>query len=201
MTVLQALERYYHRLDGRGEVSAPGWSPEKFGWCIVLNRDGTPVDVRDLHELSGKKPKPKAYAVPAAVKRTVGIAPNLLWDKTAYVLGRTASAGKRTAQEHQAFLDLHLARLARQDDEGLVALRRFLERWQPERFDAPPFRPEMLDANMMFRLDGDGCYLHERPAARALVAAGESDEAGEEAETGLCLITGEQARSRSWFPG
>lgn len=200
MSVLQALERYYHRLDERGEVSAPGWSPEKFGWCVLLDRDGVPVDVQDLHDLSGKKPKVKQYAVPAAVKRTVGIAPNLLWDKTAYVLGRTAGEGKRTAQEHVAFVDLHLVRLAGQEDEGLVALRRFLEAWRPERFDEAPFKPEMLDGNVMFRLDGELGFLHERPAARTLVKAG-SGEAGEGVDdSGLCLITGQAGKLARLHP-
>lgn len=184
MTILQALDSYYHRLDG---VAEPGWSPEKFGWCIVLNPDGSVADVRDLHDTSGRKPRPKLFPVPAAVKRTVGIAPNFLWDKSAYVLGRTAGTGKRTAQEHAAFVAMHLERLAGQSDDGLVALRRFLEKWQPERFDDAPFVAEMLDANIMFRLEGERQFLHERPAARALVKAnaGDGDAGGR-----LCLISG-----------
>jgi CRISPR-associated protein Csd1 len=189
MTILQALEGYYHRLSERGEVSSPGWSPEKFGWCVILNKDGEPVDRQDLHDLGGKKPKSRLYLVPAAVKRTVAIAPNFLWDKSAYVLGRTAGEGKRTAQEHAAFVQMHLHRLAGQNDEGLVALRLFLRRWPPERFDAAPFVPEMLDANIMFRLEGERNFLHERPAARALV-----DTESENQKTGdvFCLMTGKR---------
>jgi len=197
MTILQALDSYYHRLADRGEVAAPGWSAEKFGWCIVIDRDGEPVDREDLHDNDGRKPRPKLYTVPAAVKRTAGISSNFLWDKSAYVLGRTAGEGKRTAQEHAAFVTLHLARLAGQTDEGLVALRRFLEKWRPERFDAGPFRPEMLDANIMFRLDGDADYLHRRPAARALV-----ETQGEAADAAgvFCLVTGERGEIARLHP-
>lgn len=187
MTILQALDSYYHRLDG---VAEPGRSPEKFGWCIVLDRDGKVVDVEDLHDLSGKKPRPRLFMVPAAVKRTVGIAPNFLWDKSAYVLGRTAGEGKRTAQEHAAFVTAHLERLAGQTDEGLVALRLFLEKWRPEHFDGTDlFTPEMLDANFMFRLDGEREYLHDRPAARALAEAKTGDGDGDGI---FCLISGER---------
>jgi len=187
MTILQALDSYYHRLDG---VAEPGQSPEKFGWCIVIDRDGGVVDVKDLHDLLGKKPRPKNYMVPAAVKRTVGIAPNFLWDKSAYVLGRTAGEGKRTAQEHAAFVTLHLERLADQTDEGLVALRRFLEKWRPEHFDeSGKFSPEMLDANFMFQLDGERGYLHDRPAARALADA---QSEGGDRDGIFCLISGER---------
>jgi len=186
MTILQALDRYYHRLEG---VAEPGRSPEKFGWCIVLDKDGAVIDVDNLHDLSGKKPRPKMLMVPAAVKRTVGIAPNFLWDKSAYVLGRTAGEGKRTAQEHAAFMALHLERLAGQDDAGLVALRLFLESWRPECFDEIPyFRSEMLDANFMFRLDWETTYVHDRPAARALAAAKPEAAGGEGI---FCLVTGE----------
>jgi CRISPR-associated protein Csd1 len=188
MTILQALDRYYDRLAANGKVEQPGWSREKFGWCIVIDRDGSVVDAIDLRDTSGKKPVVQAYPVPAGVKRTVGIAPNLFWDKTAYALGRTAGEGRRTAQEHARFVEAHLALLADATDEGLVALRRFLEGWTPERFDEPPFRAEMLDANIMFRLADDPGYLHQRPAARALVAA--ASPATNSADDILCLVTG-----------
>jgi hypothetical protein len=48
MTMLQALDGYYHRLAARNLVTAPGWSAEKFGWCIVIDADGGPVDAYDL---------------------------------------------------------------------------------------------------------------------------------------------------------
>lgn len=186
MTILQSLARYYDRLPG---VAAQGWSSEKFGWCIVLNADGDAVDVQNLHDLSGKKPRPTLHLVPAALKRTVAIAPNFLWDKSAYVLGRTAGGGRRTADEHAAFVALHLERLAGQADVGLAALRRFLEKWRPEHFEAlPRGTPDMLDANILFQLDGERGYLHERPAARALVETG---VVGGDGAGSRCLVTGE----------
>ncbi len=172
MTMLQALDDYYHRLAARNLVTAPGWSAEKFGWCIVIDAAGEPVDVYDLHDVSGKKARPTLHSVPAAIKRTVGIAPNFLWDKAAYVLGRTAGEGKRTAQEHAAFVQHHRERLVGQTDEGLLALLRFLERWMPKRFEMAPFKAEMLDANVLFRLRDDKGYIHQRPAAQALVGSG-----------------------------
>lgn len=198
MTILQALDAQYHRLDKRGMVPKPGWSRVKFGWCIILNKGGEVLDKQNLHDLSGKKPRVKLYSVPSAVKRTVGISPNFLWDKSAYVLGCTAGTSKRTAKEHEAFVTLHLERLADTDDEGLVALRLFLKKWQPEHFIEPHFVPEMLDNNIMFRLDGDKdedgdpCYIHERPAARTLVEA-PPETSEEEGATAFCLISGETA--------
>ena len=55
-------------------------------------------------------------------------------------------------------------------DEGLLALARFLERWTPQNFTAPHFSPDMLDSNLVFRLEGERQFLHDRPAAVALRA-------------------------------
>lgn len=189
MTILQALAGYYDRMAERGEAEAPGYSREKISYAILLDADGRVVDVHDLRVMGGKKMVPAALAVPAATKRTVGIAPNMLWDKTAYTLGRTAGEGKRTAQEHARFVAEHLAMLADTEDAGLLALRRFLESWQPVDFDAPPFFADMLDANIVFRLEGEQRFIHDRPAARALVARQAADEAGDT----ICLITGRPA--------
>jgi CRISPR-associated protein Csd1 len=186
VTVLQALNRYYDRMAARGESDAPGWSREKISFAVVLSADGEAIDVQDLREGEGKKLRPRLLVLPAAIKRTVGIASNFLWDKSAYVLGRTAGEGRRTADEHAAFRQAHLDRLAGSDDEGLVALRRFLDGWVAARFDAAPFRPDMLDSNIVFRLDGERGFIHEREAARRLVEERGTDEGGGV----LCLVSG-----------
>ncbi|WNO53647.1 type I-C CRISPR-associated protein Cas8c/Csd1 [Stakelama saccharophila] len=192
MTILQALSSYYDRMAARGEAERPGFSREKISFAVILARNGTVIDVVDVRDHTGKKPRPVLRDVPAAAGRTSGIKPYFLWDKTAYVLGATAGAGKRLAEEHQAFRDLHFELLADTDDAGLAALRFFLENWVPERFSEPPFSDDMLDTNIVFRLDGDvddsGAprFIHQRPAAAPLVAA--RTTAG---ETGRCLVTGE----------
>jgi len=196
MTILQSLDRYYDRMAARGEAEAPGYSREKISFAIVLDPDGAVVEVMDRREMSGKKLVPRLEEVPAAGKRTSGIAPNLLWDKTAYVLGRTAAEGKRTAAEHDAFKTVHLSLLAETRDVGLLALRRFLEAWDPTRFDAAPFTAEMLDANFTFRLDGELAFLHQRLASRALLTR---QVAGDAARS-FCLVSGIEAPVRRLHP-
>jgi CRISPR-associated protein Csd1 len=122
--------------------------------------------------------------------------PNLLWDKTAYALGRTAGSGRRTAEEHAAFRAAHLELLANADDEGLLALRRFVETWAPDRFDSSPFTEEMLDSNIVFRLEGDNHLIHEREAARRLLAG----RIGNDGPKRFCLITGVDAPVRRLHP-
>ncbi len=189
--ILQALNRYYQRLLERQEpgLSPFGYSPEKISYEILLARDGAVVQVNDIRDTSGKKPVPRMLNVPQSEKRTVDIKSNVLWDKTSYVLGCSATS-RRADKEHEAFKALHLKVLADEKDEGLVALRTFLQNWTPEQFQLPYFRSDMLDTNMVFRLDGERLYLHERPAAQALRARLGADE-DSETLLGVCLVTGE----------
>ncbi|KAF1049015.1 type I-C CRISPR-associated protein Cas8c/Csd1 [Xylophilus sp.] len=193
MSILQALDRYYQRLLARGEegLSPFGYSPEKISYAVLLSPDGRVVDVNDIRDTSGKKPLPRLMNVPQPEKRTVDIKPNFLWDKTSYVLGVSASS-KRADKEHQAFKTWHEASLAGTADPGLQALLAFLTAWTPERF-AMPFTPDMLDANLVFRLDGESTYLHERPAAQAardrLLDGGDGEST---AAAATCLVTGER---------
>ncbi|MCS4534036.1 type I-C CRISPR-associated protein Cas8c/Csd1 [Neisseria montereyensis] len=202
--ILTALTRYYHRLaagtDNVGNPKVPpyGFSEEKIGWILVLSSDGLLVDVVP-HLSTDKKPQPKLMSVPRPEKRTSGVKPNFLWDKTAYVLGVEANKDKAAAQSQPfvpsektfaAFKQYHVQLLQDTADEGLRAVRLFLEHWQPEKFAQAPCRPEMLDANVVFKLDGSSGYIHQRKAAQALWA---TLLVNDEAERGLCLVSGEEA--------
>lgn len=151
MTILSALNSLYARMAEAGEAPRRGYSTEKIGGEVVIDRDGTLVAINPKLVADGKRMVAAQIAVPAAVKRSSGTAPNFLWDKTAYVLGVTAQKDdkgkpilvdgrpvpaqeRRTADEHAAFVALHRERLAASEDEGLVALPRFLERWNREDF-------------------------------------------------------------------
>ena len=192
--ILQALNSYYQRLLARGEEGlAPfGYSPEKISYEILLAPDGQVVDVNDVRDTSGKKPLPRVMNVPQPPKRASNIAPCFLWDKTSYVLGVSASS-KRADKEHVAFKTLHQKCLAATDDVGLKALLAFLAQWTPEQFVAPRFKPEMLDANVVFRLSGEKQYLHERAAAQAVRAqlGGGNDAEGRPGQS-ECMVLGER---------
>ncbi|SEM19841.1 CRISPR-associated protein, Csd1 family [Roseovarius azorensis] len=183
MSLIAALTRAYDRLP---DAPPYGFSSEKIGFCVVLNADGSVAEVIDLRD-TDKKRSPKMMLVPQAVKRTAGIAPNFLWDKSAYVLGVTVAEGKRTAEEHAKFREKHLEWLSEATDAGLLALRLFLERWEPISFAPPLWDEETRDQNIVFRLSGEFEFLHDRPAARALwrqlgVASASDPQ--------ICLVTG-----------
>ncbi len=194
--ILQALNRYYERLiEQQAEDVAPyGFSPEKISFEILLTLDGDVAQVNDIRDTSSKKPQPKLIEVPQPPKRANNIAPCFLWDKTSYVLG-VSNTSKRADKEHEAFVELHQTTLAGEDDPGLKALLSFLRSWSPEQFEARGFPPDMVDANLVFRLDGEHGYLHNRPVARAvrarLLAGAERQETA--ANSAICLVSGELA--------
>lgn len=186
--ILSALTDYYQRLLERDEagISPFGYSQEKIGYALLLSTEGELLDVQDIRVLSGKKPQPRSQMVPSSFKRP-GTSPKpfFLWDKTSYVLG--VSREGIALKAHEIFKALHQQMLAEETDPGLRALLKFLERWEPEHFQPPLFTDEMLDSNLVFRLEGQQRYLHETPAAQAvrarLLADGDSRE-------GLCLVSG-----------
>lgn len=188
MSILAALAKAYERLP---DAPPYGYSAEKVGFLISLNGDGSIAHVIDLREGEGRKKVSPLMYVPQGVKRTAGIAPNFLWDKTAYVLGVTAGEGKRTADERTAFVNRHLDALADNADPGLAALAAFLARWTPEQFVAPVWPDDMKDQNVAFAYEPDRRTvrtLHDRPAARSLW---QRVAAQSEREIAVCLVSGE----------
>ncbi len=194
MSALASLVRAYERLAMRGDAPAFGYSLEKIGFLISLNADGTPAGHPiDLREGDGKRKIARLMAVPQPVKRTSGISPNFLWDKTAYVLGITAAEGKRTAEEHAAFVARHRDLLMGTNDGGLGAILKFIEAWTPGDFVGLGWPDEMKDQNVVFALESErrqDIRLHDRQAARdmwgrLIVGNGKSEAA--------CLVTGERA--------
>ncbi|MFD2678542.1 type I-C CRISPR-associated protein Cas8c/Csd1 [Camelimonas lactis] len=194
MTMLASLARAYERRAARGEAPPFGFSQEKISWLIPLQADGTPAGAPvDLREGEGRKRSPRLMAVPQPTKRTSGVAPNFLWDKTAYVLGVTAGEGKRTAKEHAAFVESHQDWLAGAKDEGLSAFLGFLGWWRPERFTELGWPEEMKDQNLVFALESErlaNTRIHDRPAAQAIWAG---LSGGGDRNSALCLVSGRRA--------
>lgn len=212
--ILQRLNDLYYRLaespdpyTGLARVPPYGFTDENISYCLVLSKDGVLVDIQDVRDTSEKKPKARRISVPQSFKRP-GTIPKAfyLWDKTAYVLGVEGNKDKAAAKEtpwvksekaHAAFKKLHLDLLDGQDDPSLSALRRFVLDWTPERFAQAPFTVEHVDANVVFKLDGDMRYIHESAAAQrlwlSLLKPDTPDEEGEDEAQGMCLVTGEQA--------
>jgi CRISPR-associated protein Csd1 len=190
--ILQALNDYYHRkgADPATALAPVGWEVKEIPFVVVLSKHGKVVQFEDLREGEGRRKRAKPQLVPAAVKRSSGVAANLLWDSVEYALGIPARGNhQRTAEQHAAFK----ARLvetfgAEPTDPGLAAVMAFLAEAPSEDLLAPfEAWKEALEANafISFRLERDSTLVCQRSSVRELV---QSTAAG--APTGICLVTG-----------
>lgn len=191
MTILQALAQQHERLVRAGEAPTYGYSHAPISYALVMSIKGAVVDVAPLLDTSGRNPRPTPYEVPQPVKRTSGVASNFLWDKTSYALGvKRDPATKKPVpahREHAAFKQFHADLLTQTDDEALQALRRFLDQWQTNSYASLPHSDDMLDTNIVFRLDGELSFIHQRTKSRDIWAR---HLAGQQGAEGLCLVNG-----------
>jgi len=188
--ILTALTQYYERLLADPEVDVPkfGFGKQGVHFCFSIDKAGNMVG-RSL-DLRDEKGKSRRIEVPGPLVKAAGIKSNFAWDNTGYVLG-VDDKGKpeRTAQTHEAFKVKAAEVLKGVDDEGAKALLSFLEKWQPEEAEAIPDWEDILGQNIVFKLDGEAGYLHDRPAFRQ--AWTDHLAAADDFETGMCLVTGE----------
>ena len=196
MTILQSLVGHYDRIHSQkgSGILLPeyGYSIAKISFCTILSVQGEIMNIQDYRDMSGNKPRPRDLTVPHAFKRP-GVQPRAfyLWDKTAYVFGKKKSAEKQideARREHSAFVNLHKEVIGDTDDEGLQALLAFLtKKWDGSNYLSLPHAQDMLDTNVIFKLDGDDCLIHERCAAKDSWKRYMSRNKEEER---LCLVSG-----------
>jgi hypothetical protein len=183
--ILQALKEYYDR---KPDLPRPGFELKEIPFVLTLNPDGTPVSLTPTYEGEGKARRAKRYLIPQAVKRSVGIAANLLWDNPEYVLG-TVLKGKpdRVKDQHAAFKQ-RIEDL-KANDAGVVAVRAFLAK--PDKADLLAAFGESWEelkktgANLSFQLAGQPGLIVEQPAVQAAITAGVAGTGDD-----FCLVTG-----------
>ena len=106
--ILQALNDYYRRKcddpDPAQRLSAFGLEQKEIPFVLEITTEGELVQLLDTRTLNEKKKKvAQIFRVPQGVKKTSGVAANLLWDTLEYVLGvdtkGNPQAGGRSAHE------------------------------------------------------------------------------------------------------
>ena len=193
--ILQALKNYYDRKssDPDSQMAPAGWEWKEIPFVLVLNQDGDPVALNYTVEGSGKAKRTKRFLVSKGVKKTSGIATNLLWENPEYALGYVPSGGKPECikEQHAAFIE-RIAELGDLPDPGLISTRRFL--LQPDKLvklEAFGNAWKQLNeegANLTFQLAGAMDTISSSPLVKTAIQAQISDI--NTAKT-LCLVTGE----------
>jgi CRISPR-associated protein Csd1 len=188
--ILQALYEYYQRKPG---LPGLGFEEKEIPFVIVLDEQGRFLQIEDTREGEGNKKIAKRYLVPQGVKRSSGVAANLLWDNAGYVLGVDKKGKPERLLEQmrsfkQAILDLGL-----NDDPGVNAVLRFLENQEEKAktIAAASVWPEILEkgANLAFKLSGRVELVCQSEAVRSASARRASEM---NRETGICLISGKE---------
>ena len=197
--ILQALTRYYEGLLERGEIAAPGWSPAKISFALCLDGRGQVTQViPTMQEVElGKKTvlRPQEMTLPAAVKRTAGIASNFLWDNSTYLLGIDQKGKPERSRDcFEAAKILHHTVLDGVDSPIAQAILAFFDTWQPENAAEHPalsrqYETVTAGGNLLFRVDG--VYPHEDAAIREAWQCCR-DGIHEDAVRMQCLVTGRE---------
>ena len=196
--ILQALKGYYDRVSAANpdEIAPYGFSEQKISFEIVLHPEGTIADIGDLRVEQGRRSIARSMQVPQPPKRAGrNPPPAFLWDKTGYVFGIESDETDKTktaenVEYRAAFLSYHDLLVGQSDDPGLRSLLAFLRAWSPTDYSSLRHAEAMLDGNVVFRLDGERGWLHERDAAKLIWAR---ELQGKEAAAGTCLVTGAEA--------
>jgi CRISPR-associated protein Csd1 len=195
--ILQALSQLYERRsqdpDPARRPPSPGLEDKDIPFIVELRPDGSPVQLRDTRSLDGKKLRARSFLVPQGVKKTSGVAANLLWDTAEYTLGASAKAEAPRLPEQTAAFRARVQALEPHafGDAGLTALLAFLQAPQLDVLQSPPHWAEMLEANALvsFELQGDaGRLICQRPGVQAAIAAFNATQSP--GEQTLCLVEG-----------
>lgn len=187
--ILQALKQYYDRKasDPNGDIAPEGFEHKEIPFIIVLDLDGSVVQIEDTRRKVGKQERAKSFLVPQAEKRSSGVKANLLWDNAEYVFGIcTKDKPERVVEQHREFV----ARIDALDvdDAGIHAIRKFLSNNPQAALEQSEFAAESKEKNpfFAFRLNEDSCLISERPAVVRRIC-----DSSSEATRGRCLVTGE----------
>lgn len=186
--ILQALKEYYDR---KPDLPRPGFELKEIPFVLVLKPNGTPVTLNETYEGKGKQRRAKRYLIPQPVKRSVGIAANLLWDNPEYVFGVVLKGKPDRVKEQHAAFQQRIEHLGLRDDLGLSAVRAFLTQPQKlqllEALGASWDELKKTGANVSFQLAGQIGLIVEQPNVQAAIAGGIGGD-----EPFLCLVTGEK---------
>lgn len=197
--ILQALHGYYERRmrdpDPARRLPVTGLEEKEIPFVLELARDGRLVAVIDTRTVVGKKKTAKRFLVPQGVKRTVGVAANLLWDTAEYVLGLdTKGKPERVVQQTAAFRSrIDALALSAPEDGGLAAVKLFLANQPLAAVQAHALWPEIAEANplLTFRLAGDLDLVCQRPAVVSAILSGVGATVGDGSYLLPCLVTGQ----------
>ena len=188
--ILQRLAEHYDRIAAQEQLAMPGWSQQRVSFCILLEPNGTLVDIQDVRVLDGKKMRAQLMIVPGQGKPSgSGITPCFLWDSPEYLLGTSndPAKDKRAPRTYEAFRDAHTALESSINHPEFSAVCTFLRSWKPQEAGLWKAKLAEVATNFgVFRIVGQQHYVHQVVARPSVAEEGTADTIS------MCLITGER---------
>ena len=201
--ILQALYDYYQRKQDDTEDALPpfGFEWKEIPFIIEIDADGRLVQIEDTRSGEGRKKQARPFLVPQGVKKTSGIASNLLWDNAEYVqaIPRKVKKGQkkpdpvRVLQQHEAFIErIRSLPEPAASDPGIVAVLAFLENFSCRELMRLSVWKELRgNPNLSFRLAGKSELICQHPVVKDSIER-LAEKVADSKDKGICLITGEE---------
>ncbi len=173
--IFQSLVSLYDRLTD--DMPPFGFSVEDIGFVVILDKQGNmvgqPEDLRAKIKANtfNFRQSMVPYTNQVNVRAGKGAAktPNFMVDKADYIFGMSGKSDKKV--NHDSFKALVEKVCKDSDDQGVRAVKLFCANWQPQNaMELRDWKEISSDHAkwIAFRLQGDNCFVHERPAVKKL---------------------------------
>lgn len=180
--IFQALIALYDRLyeeqeEGKERELPPlGFSREDIGFAITIDREGNligePQDWRK--KINSQRYEYHISTVPYANEVNVrtgnaATTPNFMVDKAAYIFGMFGTSKKKTHRD--SFRNLINVVCGSSQDEGILAVKSFLTKWNPKESANLPYWEEICGPHgkwVAFELEGRRGFIHEHSEVQKL---------------------------------
>lgn len=214
--ILQALNQYYERKSGSGELAPPGYQWKEIQFLIVLSKGGRFLQLDDTRTPRGNKFITRSFLVPQererSGSRSFEIA-NTFWDHYGYVMAYPKSDTPKDLEMAKKQAACFLKRCKQieafaPDDNNIKAVVTFLE---SESEHARVFAdPKWLECakipgcNLSFRIAGHNDLVCQEQAIKAFLEVDQADANEDDdalaAIDGICLVTGKYGRLARTHP-
>lgn len=196
--ILQALYSAYQRLadDPDVDIAPPGFQYVGFDYAVQLRKDGSFVGFVSLADEEGNL---RRFLVPVAVKRSSGVASNLLWDKPDYIFLLPKSDDEKQIQRARQQCESFRDRIREvfgdsPDDPAVRAVLDFVVVSPP----APEIMSDPLwevivekGRNLCFIYGDDAVPVTQRPGVLEVLRS-QSVSPDVIGEASQCLVTGQK---------
>lgn len=200
--ILHALYQYYNEVVKTGKLAPLGMSFETIPFIIVITKDGKFVRIEDTRGTTKETKNGTQYLVAQAIGRTSGIAANPFWDKPLYTLEWEAEEGAETPHLNAFKAKVSALCEAYPDIDEFQAVKLFYAQEDQVEACKESFARFDLGKNksnyMSFRLNTE--YNPNQLVAGNRILASET-LSSEEADTGICLVTGQSSATARLHKG